>query len=54
MTTDKRKTQLSEAQKRTRAKKKKEGLVNFTYLIKREWRKPILEFIKSLKKGDNQ
>lgn len=49
MTTDKRKAQQRDSKKRTRAKKKKDGYVGFTYLIKKEWRKPILEFIKSLK-----
>jgi len=49
MTTDKRKQQQRESKRRTRAEKKKDGYVGFSELIKPEWRRLIIEFIKSLK-----
>lgn len=50
MTTEKRKAQLSESQKRNRAKKKLEGRIGFTYMILPEWRKAIMDLIKKLEK----
>ena len=49
MTTEKRKQQLREAQKRYRGNQAPDGLVNFTHRIKREWRRLILDYIKGLK-----
>jgi glutaredoxin-related protein len=54
MTSEKRKAQQRDSKKRTRAQKKKEGYVGFTCLIKPEWKKPILDFIKSLKSKDTK
>jgi hypothetical protein len=49
MTTNKRRTQWREAQRRRRAKKSKEGYIYFGCQIKPEWRKMINAFINKLK-----
>jgi hypothetical protein len=49
MTSNKRLTQLREAKKRARAKKKAAGYVYFSCQIKPEWRKQITDLINKLK-----
>lgn len=48
MTTDKQKAQNRERQKRWRLCRKEKGRINFNWLIKPEWRKEIVGFIKNL------
>lgn len=51
MSCEKRKAAQREAQRRIRARKKREGRVNFTWLIKPEWRRAITMFVKQLESG---
>lgn len=52
MTSEKRKIQLKEAQKRVRAKKKEAGYKGFYCQILPEWRKAIMDFIRGLESNN--
>lgn len=48
-TTDKRKAQLREGTKRSRAKKEIAGFVRWEISVREEWKERILKFVEKLK-----